>query len=432
MIDSDVNSLLAPTITRLVRGSTTAVAATSALVLVADVAVGGFDGLRGVGDAASWSLRAVAIASLALALLTRRVDVGRAVRTGEGWAIIAFHPLLVGCMVASLTPLFPQASVLSLALLLIVHVAGLISGRTIARATLLLQAGATLWAHVLVPSPDPRWTVVVLVVGAAAAWTSRTAVTVMLDSIERHEAALAHVERVAQARQDFVATVSHELRTPIHVVSGMAETLDERWDQLASDQRHELVRRLRSSGDSLRTLVEGLLDFARLGAETVELRPEIFDLGSITDEVVRANASAHPDHVIRLSGGVTGQVVADPLLVERVVDNLVRNACNHTPAGTTVTVVTSHAGHELQVEVVDDGPGIASEDLPRLTERFFRGGDHLSRDAGGVGLGLAFCADVLQLHGRSLEVVSEPGQGARFAFRLPVAEAPSRSPVEVD
>ena len=88
-------------------------------------------------------------------------------------------------------------------------------------------------------------------------------------------------------------------------------------------------------------------------------------------------------------------------------------------------IAASHAGHELEVTVSDDGPGIDPDDLPRLTERYFRGGNHLNRTSRGLGLGLAFCAEVLELHDRRLEVESTPGEGARFTFSLPLAPAPA-------
>ncbi len=422
MDDTDGAAFLAPMIHRLVRATTLAVMVAAALGMAIDLlAPLLFD------RAPSLRLQLALAVVVATAVVTRRVDVVEALRTGHERWILNLFPLVIACAAASLVTSFGQGSVISLALLLAINIAGLTSKAPVAVATLAVQVVAEVTALVTADEPDLRWTLGAVLVAAAVLWTSRSATQAALRALERQQHAMEEVERVASARQDFVATVSHELRTPVHVTSGLAETLDERWEVLAEEDRRDFVGRLRRSGEGLRHLVDGLLDFSRLQSDSLEVRPVLFDFGPIATGVVAAAATAHPDHDVVLESTSTQQVVGDPLLVERVVDNLVQNACRHTPAGTTVSVRAEHAGEEIEVMVVDDGPGIPPEDLPRLSERFFRGGDHLQRDASGVGLGLAVCAEVLRLHGRELAVESRPGAGATFSFRLPVAGAPRRA-----
>ncbi|MBV8559181.1 MAG: ATP-binding protein, partial [Acidimicrobiia bacterium] len=114
--------------------------------------------------------------------------------------------------------------------------------------------------------------------------------------------------------------------------------------------------------------------------------------------------------------------LADPRLIERVLDNLVSNATKHTPdtAHITISAATLNGTGHARVAVSDDGPGIAPGDLDHLGERFYRGSDVVARRTRGAGLGLAFARQVVELHGEQLEIDSELGRGSTFSFRLPL------------
>lgn len=117
------------------------------------------------------------------------------------------------------------------------------------------------------------------------------------------------------------------------------------------------------------------------------------------------------------------EVIADPMLLDRVVENLLSNAGKHTPEGTAV-VLSASAGTTLaEVAVTDTGPGIEERDLGNLGERFYRGGDPSARRTKGIGLGLAFVREILRLHESELAIESHVGSGSRFSFRLPLAAA---------
>jgi signal transduction histidine kinase len=115
------------------------------------------------------------------------------------------------------------------------------------------------------------------------------------------------------------------------------------------------------------------------------------------------------------------RVNADPTLVDRVVGHLLQNAVRHTPAGTPIRVETRVDAGRAIVVVADRGPGIAPEDLPHLTERFYRGGDINTRPRG-LGLGLALVSEMVAMMGSALEIDSAPAWGSRFAFRLELLE----------
>ncbi len=126
-------------------------------------------------------------------------------------------------------------------------------------------------------------------------------------------------------------------------------------------------------------------------------------------------------HVVRVDVPRTAPVSAATHQLDRVVDNLLINAARHTPRGTTVDVRVEVTDHTVRVEIADDGPGIAEEDLPRITDRFFRGGHGDTRETRGLGLGLTLARTILEAHGSQLRVSSSPGRGACFSFELPLA-----------
>ena len=224
----------------------------------------------------------------------------------------------------------------------------------------------------------------------------------------------------------FLATVSHELRTPLHVVLGYAETIDQRWEALTEEHRRAMVERLRRNARGLHHVIESMMDYSRLAAGTVEAHRTRFAMVPVVSEVLERLEHVDTDRAFRLdaTGALDGGITwGDPLLVERVVENLVSNAVRHTPEGTTVDVVVSYDDGTIRVTVRDDGPGMEAADVERLGRRFYRAPSE--RRTRGVGLGLAFSTEVLRLHQSRLEVTSTPGVGSAFSFAL------ARTPVRV-
>ena len=114
---------------------------------------------------------------------------------------------------------------------------------------------------------------------------------------------------------------------------------------------------------------------------------------------------------------------AEPLLLERVLENLLSNAAKHTPEGTAIEIAARHMDGDVEISVADEGPGIPAEELRYLGDRFFRGGDPNARRTRGTGLGLAVVREILKLHDSALEIESQEGRGSRFSFFLPAVRA---------
>jgi len=243
-----------------------------------------------------------------------------------------------------------------------------------------------------------------------------------LDNARRFEETLHSVEQLEELdrlKDDFLATASHEIRTPLTVILGSGLTLEQRWTELTDDLRLELVTGLNRNAKALDGLVSSLLDFARLGADTLHLNTDAVAL----DELVRNAAERlHPlfsDRFLEVDAADHLVVNADAALLDRALDNLLSNAAKHTAPGARVRASVSSDDDLAVVSVADDGPGIPAEDVRHLGERFFRGGDVNARSSKGLGLGLALVREILELHGTHLEVESTLGAGSRFSFSLP-------------
>ena len=251
---------------------------------------------------------------------------------------------------------------------------------------------------------------------------------VALTNVRRYEEEREMVRRLGELdrlKRDFLANVSHELRTPLTVIQGMGKTLENRWQDMEEETRDELLARVNRNADTLAGTINTLLDFSQLEAGRLEARPEVFDVGDLVRRSVERLASLFGPRKVDVSVADGLAVVGDPRLIERVVDNLVSNAAKHTPEQAVVEVRARANGTEARVSVADDGPGIDAGDLEHIGERFYRGSDVVARRTRGAGLGLAFAREVMELHGRALDIESAAGKGSTFSFSLPLATADS-------
>jgi RNA polymerase sigma factor (sigma-70 family) len=232
------------------------------------------------------------------------------------------------------------------------------------------------------------------------------------------------MERMAELdrlKGDFLSNVSHELRTPLTVITGMGLTLQQRWTEMDDDLRMELLARLNANAASLNDIITKLLDFSRVEAGRLEAQTQPVDLRAFLDDVVDRLQILFVKHSLDVVVEEGVVVQADPILLERIVENLLSNATKHTPSGSRIELIARSQGDQAVVEVVDDGPGIPPQELRHVGERFFRGGDPNTRNTRGTGLGLALVREILTLHGGAMEVESTVGVGSRFIFRLPLA-----------
>lgn len=242
-----------------------------------------------------------------------------------------------------------------------------------------------------------------------------------------HRAELAEETRrnsIEQSRRatadELIAIVAHDIRNylaPIEVRLQTLRTLLTR--STPPEAALEEIARISKSLGQLRTLVSELLDVARLDHGLFRVDPAVFDLSELVQDAARALArpNIHVDMRVQSMGRIL--VYADGARIRQSIDNLLANAFEQSPNGGTVNVViateTLEAGEYARVQVIDEGPGVAPEMLPRIFER------HTTSKArgGGLGLGLFLAKRIVELHGGSLSVDSKPGKGACFTLCLP-------------
>jgi signal transduction histidine kinase len=237
-------------------------------------------------------------------------------------------------------------------------------------------------------------------------------------AFEEDRRTVADLRRLEVRTQDFISTVSHELRTPLTVIQGLGQTLPRRWDDLDADRRADLLGRIDANAERLAVMVRSLLDTSALEEGRLDLRPERVVLRPLIDRLLHRLASVTAAHPVEVHIDPTLEIVADVGLFEHIVENLLTNVAKHTPQGTRVELSAERAGDRVRIEMRDDGPGIAPEDLPHVLDRFFRGGAPTRRTTGGLGLGLALARQIVQAHGGDLEVASAPGSGTVFRFEV--------------
>jgi two-component system phosphate regulon sensor histidine kinase PhoR len=232
--------------------------------------------------------------------------------------------------------------------------------------------------------------------------------------------------RVDQVRRDFVANASHELRTPLTSIRGFVEALE---DGAVNDPATSgrFLGKIRTHADRMAALVEDLLELSRL--ESGERPPqweEVIPLEIVEDVIASFSSLAERKEIALGRGeGAGPAVTTDAERLRRILENLVENAVKYTPAGGRVTVGSAAGPDGAALLVVEDnGPGIATEHLPRIFERFYRVDRARSRELGGTGLGLAIVRHLAEGMGTSVAVVSELGQGTRFTVTVP-AKPPS-------
>ncbi|MBW4439434.1 MAG: PAS domain S-box protein [Pleurocapsa minor GSE-CHR-MK-17-07R] len=228
--------------------------------------------------------------------------------------------------------------------------------------------------------------------------------------------------RQAQQMQNvFISTVSHELRTPVTLIKGYAATLrreDVTWEP-------EFVREYSSvieeEADRLTELIENLLTASRIQAEnTVKLNLADTDIEAIASRSVERFRTQTTRHTFKLEFAPDFPFVqGDETRLRQVLDNLLSNAIKYSPDGGTIRVRGTYNDAAITISVIDQGVGLSEQEMEHVFERFYRADSTLSRTTQGTGLGLYLSKAIVEAHGGSIHVESNPGEGSTFAFTLP-------------
>jgi len=240
---------------------------------------------------------------------------------------------------------------------------------------------------------------------------------------------LTETERVEKTRRDFIANVSHELRTPLTSIQGYAETILDS----AHEGNHvrEFLEIIRKNAARMTRLTEDLLTLAR-----VESGEQRFDIQEVSAEELlrdalesfREVARSYGVELLEENAAANRAVDANREAIHQVFSNLIENAFKYAAAGKKVVLGAREAGRSVEFFVRDFGPGISSEHLHRLFERFYRVDKARSRESGGTGLGLAIAKHIVLAHGGTIRAESELNHGSTFLFILPISSKAESGP----
>jgi len=220
-------------------------------------------------------------------------------------------------------------------------------------------------------------------------------------------------------RRDFVANVSHEMRTPLTVMMGFLETAQTL--ELPPEQKAQYLEMMMDQGRRMKNLVEDLLTLANLEANTQPAPMNSISMSYLMSLIKNdAYALSQGKHSLNFDLKTPCNLLGEEREVLSAFSNLVSNAIRYTPNVGSVSATWSvNAAGEGEFTVTDTGPGISSEHIPRLTERFYRVDRSRSRETGGTGLGLAIVKHVANRHQANLVIESTPGRGSKFILRFP-------------
>jgi signal transduction histidine kinase len=241
---------------------------------------------------------------------------------------------------------------------------------------------------------------------------------------DRLAAALTEVEASGRAKSSFLATMSHELRTPLNAIIGFSEMLNEqRHGPLGANQYRDYVRDIHHSGKHLLDLVNDILDLTKIEAGRMDLREELVDTGELVPICCRMLRQKAEQGGVAIETRVLpglNPMRADRAKVRQILFNLVSNAIKFTPSGGQVVVSAEPCpGGGIALAVADTGIGIAPEEIPLALQPFRQIDNTLSRVHQGTGLGLPLAKALVELHGGSLDIVSQPNVGTTVTVTFP-------------
>ena len=236
------------------------------------------------------------------------------------------------------------------------------------------------------------------------------------------QARLALEAETERIRNTLLASISHDLRTPLAVISGASSSLAERGEQLPAEERRALARSIYHQSREISDLVAKVLEMTRLESGAIDLRRDWGSLAEIGGAVLRRLDERLSTHILMVDlPGDLPLLRIDAALIEQVLANLLENAARHTPPRTLIRLRAERKAAELVVSVEDFGPGLLDGDAERIFAKFQRaaGTRH-----GGVGLGLAICRAIVELHRGRIWAENMAGGGTAFRFTLPLEPAP--------
>lgn len=229
---------------------------------------------------------------------------------------------------------------------------------------------------------------------------------------------------VDRMKTEFISLVSHEFRTPLTSIKGYTDLLTSGEVGEISEDQKEFLQIVQTNADRLMALINDLLDISRMEQGRVELREGTVDVvpliqGSLV--AMQLQVQSKQQRLIMNLDQPLPPVRGDMARISQILTNLLSNAHKYTLAGGTITVSAAQEGEMLRVSIADTGVGLTEEEQLHLFTRFYRAKNSATQDVGGTGLGLSITRMLVEMHGGTITVQSQPGKGSTFSFTLPIA-----------
>jgi len=235
---------------------------------------------------------------------------------------------------------------------------------------------------------------------------------------------LERMKKIDQMKTEFIANISHELRTPLSAIKAYSETINDSVDSLDPEMLKEFMGTIIDQSDHLTFLLDQLLDFSKMERKDLSLEKSNFNIIDLIKKAKESNKEKYEQHSVQVELDLPEEPVmvsADEKRIKQVLINLISNAIKYSDKEKDekkVIVSLSAEGDEVTVAVKDNGVGIPETEEDKIFNKFYRIDSSLTYEVEGTGLGLAICREIIQEHGKEITVVSTPGEGSIFMFKL--------------
>jgi len=246
-------------------------------------------------------------------------------------------------------------------------------------------------------------------------------INTMAETLLRNMEELKEVDKL---RRDLIANISHDIRTPISIIHGYVETLIMKQDTLNIKKQHEYLQTIIKSTERLKRLMSDLFELSKLESRQVKPKMEPFFMFDLLQDLTRKYKLMAQEKNIELETDFPSKmpvVCADIALIERVLQNLIDNALNYTPENGKIQIQMLENDNRVNVRIINTGQGIATEELPKIFDRYYKVENN--KPNRGTGLGLAIVKNILEIHHTDIQVKSENQGHTTFSFDLPIVAA---------
>ncbi|MBB6271247.1 PAS domain S-box-containing protein [Pedobacter cryoconitis] len=227
-----------------------------------------------------------------------------------------------------------------------------------------------------------------------------------------------HDQKLLQEQKDdFISIASHELKTPITTLKVSLQLMQRMIDNQSPQMMSNLIERANKSMDKVGVLIEDLLNTSKYNHGQLHLKKTVFEMADVIDECC-SHIDYEGKHTIKITGDTNLKVYADAGRISQIVTNFINNAIKYAPKSKEIIVRVYKENDQVKLTVQDKGPGIASEKIPHIFDRYYRV-DSSGSQYSGLGLGLYICSEIIKKHGGTIGVDSKPGEGSTFWFTLP-------------